>query len=280
MEDGFFDMGKIVGSKDILFICIDCLRYDVAKEEEENGGTPVLNQYGRWRKCHAPGNFTYPSHQAMFAGFMPIDTHIRDMKKRESLFFSQNAGTGRKAPNGAFVFKKATWVEELAEIGYETHCIGGVSFFNKRTELGNVLPGYFKYSYWKPSFGCLAVESAKNQVDFAVEIVKKIPDEQRLMMYINFSAVHYPNYFYIYKDCVAWEEQKKHPKRDSVESHRMALRYVDMQLERLFDAFSKRGETFVICCADHGTCYGEDGIWYHGVNHEIVNTVPYKNFLL
>lgn len=291
MSDEFFDMKEIVGSKDILFLCIDCLRYDVAHQEEENGGTPVLNRYGKWRKCHAPGNFTYPSHQAMFAGFMPIDVQIRDMKKRETLFFSENVGTGRKAPGGAFIFKRATWVEELAEIGYETYCIGGVSFFNKRTELGCVLPSYFKHSYWKPSFGCLAVNSAKNQVDFAVEKLENISNEQRVMMYINFSAVHYPNYFYSEGtdkngiededgDCSTWEARKNHPKRDSIESHRMALRYVDREIKRLFDAFLKRGETFVICCADHGTCYGEDGIWYHGVNHPIVNTVPYKHFIL
>ena len=36
----------------------------------------------------------------------------------------------------------------------------------------------------------------------------------------------------------------------------------------------------MICCADHGTCYGEDGVLYHGVNHPIVNTVPYKHFIL
>lgn len=309
MSNEFFDMKEIVGSKDILFLCIDCLRYDVAHEEEENGGTPVLNRYGKWRRCHAPGNFTYPSHQAMFAGFMPIDAEIRDMKKRESLFFSENVGTGRKAPSGAFIFKKATWVEELAEIGYETYCIGGVSFFNKRTELGSVLPSYFKHSYWKPSFGCLAVNSAKNQVDFAVETLGNISNDQRVMMYINFSALHYPNYFYSESpdknsvgsespgkngvesespeknsvedgDCAIWEAQKKHPRRDSIESHRMALRYVDREIKRLFDAFLKRGQTFVICCADHGTCYGEDGVWFHGVNHPIVNTVPYKHFIL
>ena len=275
MEDRIYDMGEIVGIKDILFICIDCLRYDVAHEEEETGGTPVLNKYGKWRKCHASGNFTYPSHQAMFAGFMPVDTHIRDMKKREILFFPENVGTGRKVPPGSLAFKKATWIEELAEIGYETYCIGGVKFFNKRNELGSVLPGYFKKSYWKPAFGCPVMESAKNQVDFAVEKIKEVSNEQRIMMYINFSALHYPNYYYLES-----KDKAYHAKKDSVMSHRMALRYVDMQLERLFDAFLERGETFVICCSDHGTCYGEDGIWYHGVNHPIVNTVPYKNFIL
>ena len=77
------DMNQIVGKCHILFVCIDSLRYDVASEEQEKGETPVLNRYGPWQKCQAPGNFTYPSHQAMFAGFFPIEEGILDMKKRK-----------------------------------------------------------------------------------------------------------------------------------------------------------------------------------------------------
>ncbi|MDI5829453.1 NAD(P)H-dependent oxidoreductase, partial [Salmonella enterica subsp. enterica serovar Kentucky] len=31
----------------------------------------LLNHYGQWTKCEAAGNFTWPSHHAMFSGFMP-----------------------------------------------------------------------------------------------------------------------------------------------------------------------------------------------------------------
>ena len=53
------DMTRVVGTNDILMICLDTLRYDAAVQEEEAGNTPVLNQYGKWQKCQAPGNFTY-----------------------------------------------------------------------------------------------------------------------------------------------------------------------------------------------------------------------------
>lgn len=263
------DMNQIVGSHDILFICLDTLRYDVAYKEQEENGTPILNQYGSWRKCQAPGNFTYPSHQAMFAGFFPIDEEIRDMKKREKLFFSEDIGMGRKTPDGAFNFKGSNIIKGLENEGYDTYCIGGVSFFDKRTDIGKVLPSYFKYSYWNPSFGCKVKDSATNQIDFAIGRMKAICKEQRVMMYINISALHYPNHFYIPGEVA-----------DSVMTQAAALRYVDRELERLFDVFQKKGDTFVICCSDHGTCYGEDGVLYHGVNHPIVNTVPYKHFFL
>lgn len=284
-EDLKINMDEVVGQRDILFVCIDSLRYDIALQEQETGGTPVLNRYGAWRKCQAPGNFTYPSHQAMFAGFLPVDEGISDMKQREKLFFSEDIGMGRKAPPGAYTFPRATWIEALAVEGYETICIGGVSFFDKRTELGRVLPSCFRQSYWHPSFGCCVKESAAHQVDMAVRKIGQIADNQRVMLYINFSAIHYPNYFYLEEETnsgQAMQERREasHSRRDSVEAHAAALRYVDRELERLFDAFCGRGGAFVICCSDHGTCYGEDGIWYHGVNHPLVNTVPYKHFFL
>lgn len=92
------DMNEIVGKCHILFVCLDSLRYDAALEEQERGGTPVLNRYGKWRKCQAPGNFTYPSHQAMFAGFLPIDDGVRDMKKRENCFSLKISAWGAKRP--------------------------------------------------------------------------------------------------------------------------------------------------------------------------------------
>ena len=268
-DKDILDMNKIVGNYHILFVCIDSLRFDIAYEEEKNGGIPILNRYGSWRKCQAAGNFTYPSHQAMFAGFLPIDEEINEMKKREKLFFSADIGMGRKAPEEAFLFSQPTWVQGLADIGYETYCIGGLSFFDKRTQIGSVMPSYFQHSYWNPSFGCQVKDSAKNQIDFVLKKLSMIDDNKKIMMYINICAIHYPNYFY------STDETK-----DSVNTHRLALRYVDSQLGRLFDGFAKKGNTFVICCSDHGTCYGEDGVWYHGINHPIVNTVPYKHFII
>lgn len=161
-------------------------------------------------------------------------------------------------------------MEGLARDGYETWCVGGVSFFDKRSDLGKVFPGYFQKSFWNPSFGCLVKDSTKNQVDFLLRKITRKPCEKRIFLYLNVSAIHYPCYFYL--------ENASH---DSLESHAAALRYVDGQLGRLFDGWKKRrGRTFVICCSDHGTCYGEDGCHFHGLNHPVVNTVPYKHFFL
>ncbi|WP_331508952.1 STM4012 family radical SAM protein [Lachnoclostridium edouardi] len=262
-------MDQVVGKQDILFVCLDTLRFDAALEEERLGGTPVLNQYGPWKKCQAAGNFTYPSHQAMFAGFLPCDWDAKSMMDRDMLFFPKNIGMGRQTPPGAFAFEGPTFIQGLEKEGYETYCIGGVAFFDKRSDIGKVLPSYFMHSYWNPSFGCGVKDSAKNQIDFAIKKLGQAPEEKRVFMYINIDAIHYPNYFYA--------EGEKH---DSLVSHRAALRYVDKELKRLFEAFERRSSTFVICCSDHGSCYGEDGVVFHGINHPVVNTVPYKHFFL
>ena len=264
------DMNQVVGKTDILLVCLDTLRYDVAAKEEAQGTTPVLNRYGSWKKCQAPGNFTWPSHHAMFAGFLPADCDAKNLADREMLFFPKQIGMGKKAPRGAYGFSGGTIMEGLEKEGYDTWCVGGVSFFDKRSDLGKVFPGYFRKSYWNPSFGCGVKDSTKNQVDFILKKLDGADPEQNIFMYLNVDAIHYPNYFYL-----------EGSSYDTAASHGAALRYVDGELGRLFDRWKeKRGETFVICCSDHGTCYGEDGCQFHGINHPIVNTIPYKHFFL
>ncbi|MDR1161979.1 MAG: hypothetical protein LBK45_06530, partial [Tannerellaceae bacterium] len=94
-------MQEIIGREDILMVCFDTLRYDVAVQEEASGGTPVLNRYGgRWEKRHAPGNFTYPSHFAIFAGFFPSPADAHAFSERQWLFYPKRVEGGRVAPPG------------------------------------------------------------------------------------------------------------------------------------------------------------------------------------
>ena len=68
------NMNLLIGTHDLVLITIDTLRYDVAVALAEQGRTPVLGGLlpgGRWQRRHAPGNFTFASHAAMFAGFLP-----------------------------------------------------------------------------------------------------------------------------------------------------------------------------------------------------------------
>lgn len=264
------DMNEIVKDHNILFICLDTLRYDVAKKAEQECKIPTLNKYGKWEECIAAGNFTYPSHHTMFIGFLPAPKTAKSITDRELLFFPKNIGLGNKSPKNAFLYEGENFIQGLANIDYHTLCIGGVAFFDKRSDIGKIFPNMFIESHWQPKFGCVNKDSAKYQVDYAIKCIERV--EKKVFCYINFSAIHYPNFHYA--------TDEKNSKKDDLNTHQLALEYVDSTLEPLFNSFKNKGKTFVIVTSDHGTCYGEDGYNFHGINHENVNTVPYKHFFL
>ena len=82
---------------------------------------------------------------------------------------------GKKTPKGAYGFDAANLVEGLHADGYDTWCVGGVAFFDKRSELGRVFPSFFEKSYWNPSFSCPVKESTANQVDFLLRKIQRRP---------------------------------------------------------------------------------------------------------
>lgn len=261
-----FPMRERLGSIDLVWVTLDTLRLDVAERALSQGQTPNLAQVlpgGRWEARHTPGNFTLAAHHAFFAGFWPTPVaphpHPRLFACRFEGSLSTHAHTA--------VFDTPDVVSGLAAQGYHTACIGGVGFFNERTPLGCVLPGYFAERHWSPELSVACPRSTEHQLALAEQIASRV--EGRLLLFINVSAIHEPNRGYL-PGCA----------RDGPQSMAAALSYVDSQLPRLFDAFRARGPTFYIVCADHGTAYGEDGLWGHRLNHPTVCTVPYAEFLL
>lgn len=264
------NMNEVVKDHNILFLCLDTLRYDVAKEAEIDGSIPTLNKYGNWCECIAPGNFTYPSHHTMFIGFLPAPKSAKSITDRELLFFPRNIGLN-KAPENAFLYDGENFIQGLANIDYHTLCIGGVAFFDKRSDIGKIFPNMFIESHWQPKFGCVNKNSAKYQVDYAIKCIERLEPSKKVFCYINFSAIHYPNFHY---------STDSTNKKDNLDTHKLALEYVDSTLQPLFDCLHNKGKTFVIVTSDHGTCYGEEGYHFHGINHDNINTVPYKHFFL
>lgn len=261
------NMNEIIKTMDVLFITLDSLRYDVAVDAFEQNLLPnfkTLFPEG-WQKCHSPGSFTFAAHQAFFAGFLP--TPATD-PKQERLFAAQFMGSETTTSN-TLVFETADIVTGFAEKGYKTACIGGVGFFNKQTALGNVLPSYFQESFWEPRFGVTEKNSTAFQFTKAVELIEE-SREQPLFLFINVSAIHQPNWFYLH-------DQKTN---DSKESHAAALHYVDSQLPMLTNALKKKRDTFCIICSDHGTAYGEDDYSGHRIGHPSVWDVPFATCII
>lgn len=265
------DMNEVVGGHDLLMVTLDTLRYDVARELAEAGRIPNLARHlpgGAWERRHAPGSFTYASHHAMFAGFLPTPVTPGPHPR---LFAAAFAGSESTA-EGTFVYDTPDLVSGLAAVGYRTVCVGGVGFFNKRGPLGSVLPGFFQESHWEPEFGVPSPTSFEAQVARAEEVVAGLPRERRLFLFVNVSALHQPNWFHL--------PGATREAGDTRETHAAALEYVDRHIGRLFDAVRSRRPCFAVVCSDHGTAYGEDGHTGHRIGHDVVWTVPYAHFFL
>lgn len=262
------DADALIGTHDILFVTLDSLRYDVAREALERGLTPDLARVlppGGWEARHSPGSFTYAAHHAFFAGFLP--TPIAP-GRHARLFAARFAGSETIGP-GTAVFDAPDIVSGFQSRGYHTICIGGVGFFNRQTPLGHVLPDLFAESVWSPELGVTDPRSTENQVHQAASILKRVEVGRRVFLFVNVSAIHQPNRCYL-----------PGAVEDSRESQVAALAYVDRQLPALFNALQRRGPVLTILCSDHGTAYGEEGYTGHRLGHACVWTVPYAELVL
>lgn len=261
------DMNRIVGSHDLVLITLDSLRFDVAQRLWHEGRTPNLAALigpAGWTECHSPGSFTYAAHHAFFAGFLPTPAtpglHPRHFAAR----FEGSVTTA----SHTCVLDAPDIVSGLAARGYHTVCIGGVGFFNQRTALGRVLPALFHEAHWSPELGVTCPESTANQFALAARILERRAPDERVFLFVNVSAIHQPNHFYLAGG----------PPHDTLESHAAALEYVDRQLPQLVGAL--RRPTFGFVLSDHGTCYGDDGFQGHRLAHPAVWSVPLAEFTL
>jgi hypothetical protein len=262
------DAPALVGTHDLLLVTLDTLRYDVARDALAAGRTPRLAAVlpgGRWEERHAPGSFTYAAHQAIFAGFFPTPARPG---KHPRLFAAGFPGSETIGP-ATCVLDAPDIISGLAARAYHTVCIGGVGFFNKQSALGSVLPGLFAESHWGPELGVTDPRSTENQVTLARRTLERLPESRRVLLFVNVSAIHQPNYFYL-----------NGATTDTIETHAAALAYADRWLGELFESMRRRGPCLAIVCSDHGTAYGEDGFAGHRLAHPVVWTVPYAEFVL
>jgi hypothetical protein len=263
------DMHQVVGRCDVLFVTLDCLRYDVAVRTLVEGRTPrlaaVLPPSG-WEARETPGTFTLPAHLAFFHGFLPTPfgpgPHPR-------LFALEFEGSLTITPQTYTFTGVENVIAGFRRRGYRTFCVGGVGFFNKKNPLGHVLPGYFAESVWHPSLGVTARDSTAAQVRAALDWLAGVRRDQRVLLFVNVSATHPPHAHYL-----------PGAGADSPASQAAALAYVDAQLPPLFAALRDRGDCFCLFLADHGEAHGEDGRWGHRLAHPTVTTVPYAHFFL
>lgn len=256
---------RAFGQRDFFLLTIDALRYDVARDALAAGELPNLAALlpGGFEARHTPATFTYPAHQAFFAGFLPTPLGPGPHRRPIALRFAGSKTTDRET----LLLDGPDLVTAFAKAGYRTICIGGTTFFNPASEVGAVLPRLFDEAHWTRAMGVSSPHASREQLGLAAARLGALPLERRAFLFVNLAATHPPTRLYL-----------KSEKAESRASQAAALRDVDRHLPTLVQAFRARGGAVGIVCSDHGTCFGgpeDDGHVGHRLAHPSVWTVPY-----
>ena len=250
----------------MLLLTLDSCRYDTFLRAK----APNLKAVGALHRAKAPGNFTYSSHMAMFMGFTPGDPQALQSgvnPKFGKIFRMAQGGIAGKGCEH-FLLEGRNIIDGFRRRGYFTLGSGAVGWFNPQTETARALIDDFQAFHYpgntwslRSQLGWLAGELSQRQGPGFV--------------FLNLGETHVPYYY----EGASWsvEENPCVPfseNNDAEESARRqlgALEWVDAQLGELLEAFS---DSTLVVCADHGDCWGEDGLWEHGISHEKVLEVP------
>ncbi len=249
-----------------LFITLDSCRFDSFVQ----ANAPNLKGLGTLHKAMAPGYFTYSSHAAMFMGFTPGIASI------EAPFLNPKLGKIFKLTGAGFPGKGTEHIalsgrniiHGLRAHDYLTLGTSGNEWFNPGVPSGIHLGQEFEQFHF-----CSQPQALQEQIDW---LLPKIDGaNQPVFAFANLNETHVP-YWHAgapwSKDlnpCVPFSRSN-----DPVESRRRqvaCLEFVDRTLAPLLRAFSSAN---IVVCADHGDCWGEDGLWEHGIWHEKVFEVP------
>ena len=253
----------------VLLVTLDSCRYDTFKRSH----TPQLNNVGPLHRAHAPSYFTYGSHAAIWMGFTPGVTRSNQPwlnPKAGKLLRMANAGfTGNEADG--IQLQGPNMIEGFRRSGYHTIGTGAVGWFDPSTETGAVLGEPFDDFFFPGN-----TWSIRRQIDWITHKINSLPHTQPVFAFLNVGETHVP---YWHEEatwprepspCIPFKKKENSRKRCQ-RQQKECLEWVDNELGPLLQKFM---DHTMIICADHGDCWGEDGLWEHGVSHWATLTVP------
>jgi len=260
-------MANGLNPRSVLLVTLDSCRYDSFLAAR----APEMKAIGPLHRAMAPANFTFGSHASIFVGFTPgvpdVATPFVNPKFARIFRLAGGGFPGHKAP---FIsLEGRNIVDGFRRKGFATLGSGAVGWFNPETETGAVLTEGFDEFFYPGNGSSLDAQIAwlRNQV--------RGQGERPIFLFLNIGETHVPYFFKGagwdpgYNPCVPFGSNN-----DEEECRRRQIacvEYVDTQLAGLLELFV--GATTVLC-ADHGDCWGEDGVWEHGVSHPKVLEVP------
>jgi len=252
----------------VLFITLDSCRYDTFRRLMP----PNICDVGSLSKAMSPSYFTYGSHAAMFMGFLPsIYKQLRFKNSKYSkLFRLAYAGFSGRESEG-FVMDGPSIIAGFSKRGYRCIGSGAAGWFDPNTETGAVLSKDFD-SFFYPG----EVWELSRQLEWLdKQIIQTAYLAKPIFVFLNIGETHVP----YWHEGALWDRndnpcipfQKLNRRRDCRLRQRACLSYVDKLLAPLLEAFQ---QATIVVTADHGDCWGEDGLWEHGISHQRTLEVP------
>ncbi len=254
----------------VLFLTLDSCRYDSFRDAH----APALKSIAPLHKAQAPSHFTYGSHASFWMGFTPGIQSKRKIPwlnpKSGKLFRMKNSA----APNhgtDAFELTGSNIIEGFRELGYYTLGTGAVGWFDQGTPTGSVLASPFDQFWYSGQTWKL-----RAQLSWLFSEIKLQKTKRPIFVFLNIGETHVP-YWHEDADWEPWPSPcvpfggNQCSRRESRRRQIACLEWVDSQLSPILDAFRP---CTTIACADHGDCWGENGLWEHGISHPSTLTVP------
>jgi hypothetical protein len=265
-EDKLAGAAGRVSADSVLFVTLDSCRFDTFERAE----APAMKAVGPLHRAQAPCYFTYASHSAMFVGFLPVASTAPVPllnPKFAKLFKLTGAGFPGKGPEG-YALRGRDIIDGFREAGFATLGASGIAWFDPDLATGQHLTRSFE------QFRFLPGPRAREHAGWLQDAVAS-SGKQDVFAFLNLSETHVP----YHHEGAPWPAddnpcipfQTVDRAADCAIRQRACVEYLDGVLTPLLEMFS---HATIVVTADHGDCWGEDGLWEHGIPHPMTLTVP------
>ncbi|RIY01370.1 hypothetical protein D3218_08390 [Aureimonas flava] len=252
----------------VLFITLDSCRYDTFVAAEASN----IKAVAPFHKARSPSYFTYGSHSAMFVGFTPgIPGAAEPLldPKFGKLFKLTGPGFAGKGTEG-YTLQGDDIMEGFRRLGYRTIGAAAMGWFDPATETGrHLIKNFDRFAFPGPYH-------LREQLAFIDSELSSAEHEGLpTFTFLNVGETHVP----YWHEGASWRAddnpclpfQTVDRSADCRARQRACLEYVDRMIAPLLHRHL-RGT--ILICGDHGDCWGEDGLWEHGIAHPMTTTVP------
>ena len=253
----------------VLFVTLDSCRFDTFAA----AAAPNMKAVAPFYLAQAPSHYTYGSHAAMFVGFTPGIAELRRPilnPKFGKMFKLTGAGFSGKGTE-AYELQGRNIIEGFSRQGFATIGAAAMGWFDPTTATGRHLSESFDQFFFAGphdldgQLAWLADRTRLARRDGATD----------QFVFINVGETHVPYWFagapWPASDNPCKPFQERDRSAECRERQRLCCEFVDGRLHALLEAFA---DSTVLICGDHGDCWGEDGLWEHGISHPATLQVP------